>query len=389
MPRKKDKKMVEHASNSEQDYKQQGFSETPLSNKPSTCVFDPNGDTCIVLCTDIAQNFEWWADEICVIEDAPADEIQIDLDKVTFTNLSIEEPSVPDYQDDETDSGHREAGTSSDSTNLPGEDSHDQEICAPRPEKTEVCMLVSGKHLELASPIFKTMITGPFAEGQADPSGIRNITASDWDPEAFKIILTIIHGYHRDVPRLVSLEMLVKVAMIVDYYQCLESVEVYTDMWLEGLRSDFPKVYGRDCILFLFTSWALSKQADVLEEINVARQSSLAEAFSAMYELLDRLQEEDECSFECSSLLLGVLTKELKRRGILHPRLDPPFERFSIEGFKNMIDALRRPQWYGTNCYRYGCCIQNKLSEPFEKMESNLPTFSLQDFQVVKRPARV
>ena len=252
--------MIEHASNPEQDYTPQGLSEIPLSKKPSTCVFDPNGDTRIVLRTGMAQHFEWSADEIWVIPDAPADDIETDLGKVIFTNLGIEEPPVPDYEDDETDTGHREAGTSGASIDLLTKNSQDQEICAPTPEKIEVCMLVSGKHLELASPIFKTMVTGPFAEGHKDSSGIRNITASDWIPDAFKVILTIIHGYHRDVPRLVSLEMLVQVAMIVDYYQCLESVEVYTDMWLEGLRSDFPTVYGRDCILFLFTSWALSKQ---------------------------------------------------------------------------------------------------------------------------------
>ncbi|KAG5779155.1 hypothetical protein H9Q73_007188 [Fusarium xylarioides] len=202
------------------------------------------------------------------------------------------------------------------------------------------------------------MVTGPFAEGQADSSGFRLITASDWDPEAFKIVLTIMHGYNRDVPRSLSLEMLVKVAMIVNYYDCLESVELYTDIWLEGLRSELPTVYGRACILCMFISWVFSESimfrnmtelalrhsqklieaedfpipADILEEIDIARQSTLAEIFSAIYELLDRLQEEQECSFECSSMLLGVLTKELSKHGILYPRNAPPFDGFSIEG---------------------------------------------------------
>ena len=166
--RKKDKKMVEHSSNSEQDDTPQGPSQIPLSKKPSTCVFDPNGDTRIVLRTGMAQHFEWWADEIWVIPDAPADDIDIDLGKATFINLRIEEPPVPDYQDDQIDTGHGEAGTSGASTNLSTKESHDQEICEPTPEKIEVCMLVSGKHLELASPIFKTMVTGPFAEGHIE-----------------------------------------------------------------------------------------------------------------------------------------------------------------------------------------------------------------------------
>jgi hypothetical protein len=120
-------------------------------------------------------------------------------------------------------------------------------------------MLVSGKHLELASSIFKIMVIGPFAEGKADLLCIHRIIASDWDPEAFKIILTIMHGYHRDVPRSLSLEMLIKVAMIVNYYKCLENVELYIDIWLEGLRLELPTVYGRDCILCIFISWVFLK----------------------------------------------------------------------------------------------------------------------------------
>lgn len=120
-------------------------------------------------------------------------------------------------------------------------------------------MLVSGKHLELASPIFKTMLTGPFTEGKADSSGVRWITASDWDPEAFKIVLTIMHGYHRDVPKSLRFNLLVMIAMIVNYYDCLESVEVYTNVWLEGFETALPTVYGRDCILYLFVSWVFSR----------------------------------------------------------------------------------------------------------------------------------
>lgn len=125
------------------------------------------------------------------------------------------------------------------------------------------------------------------------------------------------------------------------------------------------------------------------EEIDIARQSALAVTFSTIYELLDRLQEEQECSFECSSMLLGVLTKELRNHGILYPRNAPPFDGFSIEGSKEMIKGLKKPGWYGTRNHRHSCCIQDKLSISLAKVESDLRVFDLQDFQATKNHTRI
>ncbi|RYC80173.1 hypothetical protein BFJ63_vAg16936 [Fusarium oxysporum f. sp. narcissi] len=451
--------MVHHAPGSEPVSTQRGPPKIPPSKKPSAYVFDSNGDTRIILSTSMAQTFKWVADKIWIEEEKRAKpyykrkklekkkgkrvEISppttppapqespvttstslggttnappIDWGKVDFSDFSNVRYSRPEFSDaDETDPGCTDPGTNPDSTSLQIQDWDYGETCVPHLKKIEFRMLVSGKHLELASPIFKTMVTGPFAEGKADSLGFRQITASAWDPEAFKIILTIMHGYNRDVPRSLSLEMLVKVAMIVNYYDCLESVELYTDIWLEGLRSELPTVYGRDCILCLVISWVFSEPimfqnmtqlalrhsqklieaedfpipGDILEGIDIARQSALAETFSAIYELLDRLQEEQECSFECSSMLLGVLTKELRNHEILYPRIAPPFHGFSIEGSKEMINGLKKPEWYRTTRYRHSCCIQDKLSISLAKMESDLRVFDLQDFQPTKNHTRV
>ncbi|KAL7755605.1 hypothetical protein ACKLNR_014132 [Fusarium oxysporum f. sp. zingiberi] len=451
--------MVHHAPGSEPVSTQRGPPKKPPSRKPSAYVFDSNGDTRIILSTYMAQTLKWEADKIWIEQEKPTkayykrkkwekkkgkrvefsppttppapqespvttstslggttNASSIDWSKVTFSDFSNVRYIRPEFSDgDETDPGCTDPGTNPDSTSLQIQDWDYGETCALPLEKIEFRMLVSGKHLELASSIFKIMVTGPFAEGKADLSGVRRITASDWDPEAFKIILTIMHGYHRDVPRSLSLEMLVKVAMIVNYYECLESVDSYTDIWLEGLRSELPTVYGRDCILCVFISWVFSEPimfrnmtqlalrhsqklieaedfpipADILEEIDIARQSALAETFSAIYELLDRLQEEQECSFECSSMLLGVLTKELRNHGILYPRNAPPFDGFSIEGSKEMIQGLKKPGWYGTRNHRHSCCIQDKLSISLEKVESDLRVFDLQDFQATKNHTRV
>ncbi|CEF79652.1 hypothetical protein SNK03_007492 [Fusarium graminearum] len=401
---------------------QQG--QTPPSRKPSAYVFDSNGDTRIILSTYMAQTFKWKAGKIWIKQKKPTKayhEKMKDCSKATLSDL-IHTPYTPPESSDgdeangnEADLGFDDPDLSPEATDLPVQGWDYGETCQLPLEKIDVRMLVSGKHLELASPIFKTMLTGPFTEGKADSSGVRWITASDWDPEAFKIVLTIMHGYHRDVPKSLRFNLLVMIAMIVNYYDCLESVEVYTNVWLEGFETALPTVYGRDCILYLFVSWVFSRPimfqrmtrlalrhsqklieaedfplpADIIEEIDMARQSALAEIFSAIYELLDLLQEEEECSFECSSMLLGALTKELKRHGILYPRNAPPFNGFSIKGFKKMVKRLKKPIWKtGLNNRSHTCCVQDKLSVSLAKVESKLPAFNLQDFQSVKNHRR-
>ncbi|KAG9500566.1 hypothetical protein J7337_009047 [Fusarium musae] len=447
--------MALQAPGSEPTSTQGDLPKTPPSKKPSKYVFDSNGDTQIILRTYMVETFKWEADKLWIEPKKPSKECcppttpppapeespittstslegstnktTIDWAKADFSDFSNVQYAPPEFSDcDDTDPGCTEPGTKQDSTSIQTKDWNYGEACARPLKKKKFRMLVSGKHLELASPIFKTMVAGPFAEGKVDSSGIRLITASDWDPEAFKIVLTIMHGYNRDVPRSLSLEKLVKVAIIVNYYDCLESVEIYAGIWLEALRSELPKVYGRDCILYLFISWVFSEPnafrnmtqlalrhsqrlinaedfpipAKILEAIDIARQSALAETFSAIYKLFDRLQEGQECSFECSSILLGVLTKELSKYRILHPRSAPPFDGFSIEGFKKMINGLKKPEWYGTqgrnpygryndcNHNRHQCSIQGKLSTSLAKVESDLRVFDLQDFQATKNPTR-
>jgi hypothetical protein len=123
------------------------------------------------------------------------------------------------------------------------------------------------------------------------------------------------------------------------------------------------------------------------EQIDKARQDSLDDIFSAIYDLLDLLQVEPVCSYECSSMLLGTLTKELRKHGILSPRSAQPFYGFSIEGSEGMIRGFRKPYWYNTrgkHNSEHSCTIQQKLFSALCKVEVELRVFNLQDFQFAK-----
>ena len=140
--------------------------------------------------------------------------------------------------------------------NVQGDDFGEQTKDRGTSEPSEIRLRVSSKHLILASSYFKAALNGPWTESVSiSADGSRCISANDWDPEAFLILMHIIHGRNRHVPRVVSLELLAKIAVLVDYYNCMEAVEVFAEIWLPGLRSQLLAQDGRELILWLCVSW--------------------------------------------------------------------------------------------------------------------------------------
>ncbi|KAM0416004.1 hypothetical protein ACHAPT_013031 [Fusarium lateritium] len=279
-------------------------------------------------------------------------------------------------------------------------------------------MLVSSPHLTQASPVFRKMLKGSFAEAVADNQGLYHVTAIGWDPEALVIVLDIMHGHNRSVPRLLTLEMTAKVALIVDYYDCLEIVEVFAGIWVNALAENQPGTYGKDSMLWLLITWVFQRRdifekmaglalryserlitiedvpipQVILRRINEERQNALAQIFSKLYELLDTLCQESECSYECSSMLLGSLMKELSKCGILKPQIKQPFEGYSIASAVKMVDTFASPTWYSKmepfnsahdRSYnsQHTCSISGKIRSTLDRMESKVPVLTLEDFR--------
>jgi hypothetical protein len=181
------------------------------------------------------------AEETPAIEKAPADE----------------SPAVV-AEDVATDAESVEAEHAPDLDNLLGDGSREQGKDRPLSEPSEVQMRVSSRHLILASPYFKAALDGPWREAASVSADCcRYIYADDWDPQAFLILMHIIHGRNRQVPRLVSLELLAKIAVLVDYYECHEAVEVFAALWLREMKSEsqLPTQVSRELVLWLCISW--------------------------------------------------------------------------------------------------------------------------------------
>lgn len=109
---------------------------------------------------------------------------------------------------------------------------------------TQIKFLVSSKHLILASPVFSAMLLRPnFAKGlELQRSGHLDLPLFDDDPEALEIILNIIHGHPKNVPRLVDIQLLTKIAIIVDKYGTHEVMEHFSDLWIDQFVRSFANM---------------------------------------------------------------------------------------------------------------------------------------------------
>jgi hypothetical protein len=130
--------------------------------------------------------------------------------------------------------------------------------------------LVSSRHMILASSVFKAMLQGDFREGLTlRATGELELPLPEDDPDTFRILLDIIHGHNRKLPRQVDLLVMVKLTILVDKYQMLERVEIFSDMWIDGLqcrKNALPKYLNHEVLVWLAISWVFNK-ADPFRQV--------------------------------------------------------------------------------------------------------------------------
>jgi hypothetical protein len=131
------------------------------------------------------------------------------------------------------------------------------------PENQDVSCVVSSGHMMLASAYFQKRLSGEYYDAITLKNTGRVTISLDHDPDTFTILLNIIHGRTRQVPRQVNLELLSKLAVLVNYYGMLESVELFSDTWIENLkREGMPKEYNEQVLPWLFIFWVFEKGRD-------------------------------------------------------------------------------------------------------------------------------
>jgi hypothetical protein len=125
----------------------------------------------------------------------------------------------------------------------------------------------SSKHLALASRVFRNKLqhANPKTSTQSD-GRIHLGLAEGFDPKAVSIVLNAIHSRGSKVPRAVDLETLAQIALFVDRLQLYDAVEVYADRWISKLEDNISEAYGRDLVLWLYSSHVF-RRAEVFKAV--------------------------------------------------------------------------------------------------------------------------
>jgi hypothetical protein len=182
---------------------------------------------------------------------------------------------IDGYQDEESSLSESELELVIDNAKAVGSEVKlDLEHDRTTPKSQPVHMRVSSKHLILASHTFRTSLGSDiYPEGRMlQTHGNVTMTLIDEDPDVMIILLRIVHGQTRKVPRQVSLDMLTKLAAVVNHRQMLEVVEVLSDIWISAFKhTSSPAGNTPEALSWLFIFWVFRKE-DEFKKITLILQ---------------------------------------------------------------------------------------------------------------------
>ncbi|KAE9378231.1 hypothetical protein N431DRAFT_435404 [Stipitochalara longipes BDJ] len=242
----------------------------------------------------------------------------------------------------------------------------------------KVRMLVSSKHMRVASPVFRAMLQQKnFKEGrELSSKGGLELPLPDDDAIAMIVLLDVIHGRNRRVPRKIDLDLVNRISILVDKYQMAEAVGMVSDVWIDNLRNDIPKEYDPNVIevhRWLAISWVFGRgdvfktitklvqcncysdlefrlednlpiPKTVIDAIKRSREEAIFEAFQFLDETVKRClspiskcSRKDSWKVECDCMLLGSLLKSAAAAEI-YPIPESPYRAISV---KQLSKSLR------------------------------------------------
>lgn len=121
------------------------------------------------------------------------------------------------------------------------------------------------------------------------------------------------------------------------------------------------------------------------------RSKAIAEVFTICNNWLEKFCDTYQCkhntsaSFECSSMLLGALTKGMKRLDMLSPRPAPPFDGISLEAICKQIKLMKSPTCHTQRAHssaqdNHVCSLQGTLFPDIDGVLSHTKGLLLDEF---------
>ncbi|GIC92662.1 BTB/POZ domain-containing protein [Aspergillus udagawae] len=235
----------------------------------------------------------------------------------------------------------------------------------------------SSKHLSLASQYFEKRLKKEWREGEElQKNGCIELDVPDTDPEAFSILLDLMHCRTQEVPTLVTFDELVELAVQVDYFKCHGVVGLYPARWIEPWKAKRLNAYcdetGKwifvsgvfnDCELYAsVTCLAIRQSKDFINTLDLPIPRSVTDVtltkedtinlkrkvcsllFRDVEERRHRLENgRITCSFECDPFRLGALMKQMKAHRLPWPRENLDDEGLAPESVAEKILEFEMP----------------------------------------------
>jgi len=269
----------------------------------------------------------------------------------------------------------------------------------------ETKMRLSSRHLILASDYFKSALTMGFAESASASGDFAHVVrAENMNLEAFRLVMSIVHGQTHQVPRKISLNLLAKVAVIVDYYKFHKAVEFFFQVWIEQIETPAEWQYGADFLLRLLVSCIFQEKemfqkltkvyllhargpihqldlpplALIRDPLEQARQNLVAKTIEEVHALLRSFYKPDPpCSFNCAAFQFGLLAKGLHTLGLYDPQPQAPFLGYSFDAIQAVVENLHAPRYtsepeYSDGRHRQECNLTDKIKPIFQRLRDGI-----------------
>ncbi|KAK2469054.1 hypothetical protein H9L39_19322 [Fusarium oxysporum f. sp. albedinis] len=245
------------------------------------------------------------------------------------------------------------------------------------PTFIEKHFLCSQKHLTLASRRASKLFSSAFKEASKQDDGLYHWNFGDvFDVQAFEVVLKIIHGKTRGVPQNAELDLLSKIASIVDDLQCYDALSFCSERWLSSYGGFYRLPESMDKTLaqlilvsFVFANkhmfrrciqraarytcegmptFDLPIRADIPRRIEESRTEVLQYLVDGLYKVHDDLlQRKLGCSEGCRALLLGSLL-QVMTAACLYPRPESPFYSLRLDSIISSLRDMQPSMYYSS-----------------------------------------
>lgn len=253
--------------------------------------------------------------------------------------------------------------------------------------KRKMRVQCSSKHLTLASPVFNAMLSRNFKESAALRSvGTLELPLPDDDPAALLILLYLMHWQTNAVPLDLQLDMLTRIAIMVDKYQLQMVVVIISGIWIDRLKDNIPQTWTEDLRRWLFISHVFQRPTEfkfateiaeqqcgsrideseeiallipssivgqlyfrccifinadrLADSIDQNRQGALLKIITALHSALETYTGSQlVCSKTCDAVVLGSLTKAMKLLQATIP-MEAPYHKLSFDGLAQDVKDM-------------------------------------------------